>query len=79
MKSLILYSTQGCHLCEKAKELIWPQLENTPYQLEEVDIADDSALMAQYSLTIPVLINTYNNQQLPWPFDINQIRDLITE
>lgn len=79
MKSLNLYSTEACHLCETAKELIWPLLNDSHYQLNEVDIAEDEVLMAQYSLTIPVLENPDKKKKLQWPFGTDEIKQLIQE
>ena len=69
---LRLYSTSSCHLCELAVEIVNPWLERG-WVLEEVDIADDENLFAQYGLTIPVLQKTEGGAELNWPFDENQL------
>ncbi|MFV0575347.1 MAG: glutaredoxin family protein [Vibrio sp.] len=52
-KPLILFSTQGCHLCEMA----FSQIEslNLSSLVEVVDIAFDDELFSRYGVTIPVL------------------------
>lgn len=77
MKTLVLYSTLGCHLCEHAKALILPLLEDGDYRLEEVDIADSEDLMERYRVTIPVLRNSATGEELNWPFDAGQVRALL--
>ncbi len=56
MIEIILYSKEGCGLCDEVKgeieRLITPQ---TPYRLTEIDITSDSDLFAKYRFSIPVL------------------------
>lgn len=73
MKTVVLYSTLGCHLCEQAKALILPLLDRTGFQLEEKDIGDSDELMKQYQLTIPVVRKTATGEELNWPFDADQL------
>lgn len=69
MRELILYTTLGCHLCEQAKDVIWPQLTQCGYRLREVDIADDVALVERYGVRIPVVYRADLDADLGWPFD----------
>jgi hypothetical protein len=68
---LLLYGTEGCHLCEQAAELIDAILKAAP-QLEvavsHVDIATDDDLFARYGLLIPV-IGLPSGEELRWPID----------
>ncbi|MBO0211899.1 glutaredoxin family protein [Vibrio sp. Vb2880] len=66
---ITLYSTEGCHLCEMAYDLL-KQVQLTQ-QVNIVDIAFDDALFSRYGVTIPVL--SYQNSELNWPFDINEL------
>ncbi|WP_438863689.1 glutaredoxin family protein [Neptunicella sp.] len=66
--SLILYSTEGCHLCEQAKAIIQQYPQNVT--LEEVDIAYDDSLFARYGVSIPVVKRQDTQQELNWPFDL---------
>lgn len=86
---LILYSTQGCHLCELAWQQVC-QLKLDAY-VEIIDIAFDDALFSRYGVTIPVLSTQYqpaassstlqmdkkhqsNPQELFWPFNIEELQ-----
>jgi glutaredoxin len=51
-----LYSRNGCHLCEKAKELLLELKRDYPFTLEEVDIEKSDELTELYGLTIPVVL-----------------------
>ena len=68
MKTLYLYTTLGCHLCEDAKALAWPVLEHFGYRLEEVEIADDPVLVELYGVRIPVMAIVPESEGLGWPF-----------
>jgi hypothetical protein len=53
MDPLILYSRQGCCLCEGLEERLLELL--TPGELQVVDVDGDPALQARYGLSVPVL------------------------
>jgi hypothetical protein len=72
MKTVYLYSTPGCHLCEIAWEILVPLVSYLPLRLEEIDIAESDELIEQYGIRIPVLkFNDYADE-LGWPFDSAQ-------
>lgn len=75
---LLIYTTAGCHLCEQAKEIIWPLLDDYPFHLKEVDIADSDDLIARYGVRIPVLKFSDSIMTLDWPFDESQLRHFFT-
>jgi hypothetical protein len=69
-----LYSSEGCHLCEQAFNLI-TQIINQ----EEVDVIDivdnntgDQNLVELYGVHIPVLERLADNAKLFWPFDVEK-------
>ncbi|MDE1514156.1 MAG: glutaredoxin family protein [Vibrio sp.] len=64
---ITLYSTQGCHLCEMAQEL----LDKVGLQATQVDIALDEQLFSRYAVTIPVV--AYQTSELYWPFDLQEL------
>ncbi len=66
----ILYSSEGCHLCEQALALCMPLL--TDQQLSVVDIVEDEQLVELYGMHIPVLQRLSDQQQLFWPFSSAQ-------
>ncbi len=72
---LILYSTEGCHLCEMAFALLG-QVGLTE-QTDVVDIAFDDELFSRYGVTIPVL--AYQQHELFWPFDLQQLQQWLKE
>lgn len=71
---LILYTTENCHLCEYAQQLIFETLGET---VKEVDIIDDDGLMARYGVRIPVLQHIESQTELNWPFTGQDIANLI--
>lgn len=70
---IILYGTVACHLCEQAKEILWPLVERFSLRLEEVDIAESDELLERYGLRIPVVKLSTVKQTLDWPFDAAQL------
>ena len=77
IKSLILYSTSACHLCERAQRLLASMPELRFVAVDVVDIADDAALLARYGLSIPVLANA-SGAELAWPFNADDIVQLVS-
>jgi hypothetical protein len=77
VKTFQLYSTPGCHLCELAKEVIWPLLDEFDLRMEEVDIADSDELVERYGVRIPVLHASGIGRELDWPFDQVQAREFL--
>ena len=53
---VIIYSKPGCHLCEEMKAEIGRADCSSLYNLEEIDINSDAALLARYRYDIPVLL-----------------------
>lgn len=53
MAELILYSRQGCCLCEGLEERLRELLP--PGDLRVVDVDGDPALQARYGLSVPVI------------------------
>ena len=75
MKSLTLYSTSHCHLCELAHALLMPLPADIT--LEIIDIAEDEVLLAQYGTRIPVLHRQDCKAELNWPFDAKDVALLL--
>lgn len=69
--SLVLYTTSGCHLCERAEILIrrWVEMN-----VGLVEIADDTVLLERYGIRIPVLRRLDTGEELDWPFDATAIQ-----
>jgi glutaredoxin len=52
-----LYTRPGCHLCDRAREAIERlRHELPPFELTEVDIDRDEALLARFLERIPVVV-----------------------
>lgn len=47
-----LYTRQGCHLCDEAREV----LVRHGYQVESIDIDQDDELRRRYNLCVPVVV-----------------------
>lgn len=71
---LALYTTSGCHLCERAQRLIHDAIK-LPLRL--VEIADDEALAERYGVRIPVLRRLDDGQELDWPFDATAVQHFV--
>jgi hypothetical protein len=71
----ILYSSEGCHLCEQAFVLC--QQANIAQQVRLVDIVEDDKLVDLYGTSIPVLENIETGEKLFWPFMLNQLEQII--
>ncbi|MDS4021813.1 MAG: glutaredoxin family protein [Candidatus Competibacter sp.] len=71
---LVLYTTIGCHLCERAEGLVRQQ---TDMAVGLVEIADDAELLERYGVRIPVLRRLDTGEELDWPFDVTAIRRLL--
>ena len=69
MQKLILYSTEACHLCERALQEIELCLADNSFVVNTVDIASDPDLLREFGVSIPVLFDPAANRYLFWPFD----------
>ncbi len=72
-KTLLLYSTSGCHLCEQAKSLIDAANLKHQFTLEVIDIANDDELFKKYAIRIPVIRFERSLHELSWPFDLDEL------
>jgi thiol-disulfide isomerase/thioredoxin len=78
MKSLVLYSTSGCHLCDDAKALVLPLLSEFQLGFLEVDIVNSQKLIDLYGVRIPVVKIEESNADLGWPFESSQLRKYLS-
>ncbi len=81
-----LYTTVGCHLCAEALVLLHALQEqlqeqaqdrDKPLQINEVDIADSEALMAEYGVRIPVITSDSSAGDIGWPFSLEELRQFL--
>lgn len=68
-KSLILFHTDGCHLCDIASAI----LTELKLEFSRQDICEDLTLAEQYGSQIPVL-KSQSGQELFWPFDSQAVK-----
>ena len=55
MRTVTLYTREGCHLCDDARAALERLGASHPFRLDEVDIEADDALHARYLERIPVV------------------------
>jgi glutaredoxin len=67
----VLYHTEGCHLCDIAKDLV----DQSQIDYQHLDICDDANLSTRYGTQIPVL--AHKEKELVWPFDAVQLQEFI--
>ncbi|MEE9424379.1 MAG: glutaredoxin family protein [Methylococcales bacterium] len=67
----ILYGTEGCHLCDEARDLLDLVLshQGKPIDYPYIDIADDDQLLELYGESIPVIKMIQSSKEIGWPFD----------
>ena len=78
-KEYILYGTSGCHLCDEAETIISTALKNQNIIYMKQDIVEDDNLLNQYCLTIPVFKCHTTQQELNWPFSVEEIKAFIRQ
>ena len=69
-KTLLLYGTEACHLCDLAEGLVNAALADSAvyWHYRKVDISESDALFERYGWSIPVLAAP-DGSELRWPFD----------
>ena len=77
MKNFTLFSTEHCHLCELAEDILVSQLDSQMHSVAVADIAEDDQLLARYGVRIPVLLNEQTKAELSWPFDAPMVDEFI--
>ena len=78
MAQVTVYTKPGCHLCDDAVRLLQRVQKQHPFALEEVNVQDDPALLAEYGEQIPVV--TLNGTFLfEYAVDEARLRQLLKE
>jgi glutaredoxin len=54
-RRVTVYHAEGCHLCERALEVVREAQEQEPFSLDLVDIGGNAELEAEYREFIPVI------------------------
>ena len=55
MRSVVLYTRRGCHLCDEARSAILSVRAREPFAYDEVDIDTDDDLVRDYGIRVPVV------------------------
>jgi glutaredoxin len=58
--TVVMYTRQGCHLCDDAWQCLTDAQRRHDFALSKVDVDTDPELAAQYGLEVPVV--TVNGQ-----------------
>ena len=74
---LILYTGQGCCLCEQAETLLEGVDKSEAVTFKKVDVRARSDLYHLYGARIPVLYREDIHSELPWPFDSFQLCEFL--
>lgn len=74
---LVLYTGQGCCLCEQAEALLEEVNSDIASVLKKVDVRSNNELFHLYGARIPVLYRSDIQQELPWPFDHFQLVEFL--
>ena len=80
MANVVLYHTQGCHLCEQAHTLL--KAHEMVTNIEQRDIICKPSWLAAYQVRIPVLAIETGQQQtaeLGWPFDYQTLTEFLEQ
>ncbi len=78
MPEFTLYGTSACHLCELAEEQLEALLaQGYKFVRQKVDISDHDDLMSRYGVLIPVLRRNRDGAELNWPFQSQDIINLL--
>ena len=77
MTKYAFYTTEGCHLCEQAWELVTAQ--HLVSEMTQVEIIHDETDIARYGIRIPVIKDTVTDKEIGWPFDTEQLADFIAQ
>lgn len=75
-KTITLYHTLGCHLCDDALALAAKIIhaEQLSIHIEQIDIVHDDELLSRYGERIPVFQRGVN-LELSYPFDRKTLAD----
>lgn len=75
---LILYTRNGCELCDRAEAMLAQVAPAALASLQKRDIDTDPDWLQRYRLTIPVLQRQRDGQELRWPFPPSRLRAFVS-
>jgi glutaredoxin len=53
---VVMYTRQGCHLCEQAWQRLEQAQERYHFALRQVDVDEDAQLVGEYGECVPVVV-----------------------
>ncbi|MCF2947137.1 glutaredoxin family protein [Paraglaciecola aquimarina] len=74
---IILYSGKDCCLCEQAFDMLENLTVEASLHTTKVDVRSSTDLFHRYGARIPVLYRQDTQQELPWPFDMQQLKEFM--
>ncbi|MHB1907846.1 MAG: glutaredoxin family protein [Nitrososphaerales archaeon] len=73
MARITVISKKGCHICEVAISTLESLRKERPFELEVLDIEDDSVLFERYWIKVPVVKldekDVYEAEDIALPLD----------
>jgi hypothetical protein len=70
MSQILFYTTEGCHLCDEAGQMLEQVCRVFPgMNWTAVEITEDAVLVEKYGLRIPLIRVQGCSMELGWPFD----------
>ncbi len=54
--NIVMYTRQGCHLCEQAWQLLERAQKRYGFSLQQIDVDDDPQLVRDYGECVPVVM-----------------------
>lgn len=79
MKSVVLYTTSGCHLCELAEQMLNTLAADGACLWQPVEISNHDQLVEMYGVRIPVISKTAGHankqQEIGWPFSLTELQE----
>jgi len=77
LKTLLLYSRPGCHLCERLADELAPLLDGS-VGIEHIDISTDAQLERRYGLRIPILAGD-DGELSGYPLDTERVKAYLAD
>ncbi|MCY7293899.1 glutaredoxin family protein [Alteromonas sp. a30] len=72
---LTLFSGSECSLCDMAKAMLDEQAGD--FDVTSIDVKAQREYFHEYGARIPVVKREDNLNELPWPFDANQLTEFL--
>ncbi len=76
MAAVTLYGRPDCHLCDEARAVVLMVREELEFELLEVDVSRDPALLRHYGERIPVLALD-GREEFQYRVDAARLRSLL--